>query len=188
MTTFDLHTANSAPEDSRATLASVEDKVGFVPNIYGIFAESPSVLKAYTAITQLLNRGAFSPAEQQLMLLTASTVNGCEYCVAAHTMVGKSAHLDDAVIEAVRNGEPIDNPRMATLHSFTKSVVDNRGWVAPEEDDDFIAAGFTKAQVLEVVLAIALKTISNYTNHFAETPLDDAFAPVAWQAPHVYAA
>ena len=65
MTTFDLHTANTAPEDSRATLTSVEDKVGFVPNIYGIFAESPSVLKAYTAITQLLNRGAFSPAEPQ---------------------------------------------------------------------------------------------------------------------------
>ncbi len=188
MATFDLYTSETAPAGSREELASIEERVGFLPNIYGIFAESPSVLKAYTAITQLLNRGAFSPAEQQLMLLTASTVNGCEYCVAAHSIACRSTQLDEAVIKAVRNGTPIEDERLASLHAFTKSVVENRGWVSPEELDDFIDAGFTKAQVLEVVLAIALKTISNYTNHFAKAPLDDAFAPEAWQAPDNQAA
>ncbi|MBT7942505.1 MAG: carboxymuconolactone decarboxylase family protein [Alphaproteobacteria bacterium] len=183
MTTFELHSAATAPEGSRDIMESVEARVGFLPNIYGVFAESPSVIKAYTSITQLLNRGAFSPAEQQLMLLTASTVNGCEYCVAAHSKAGRTVHLEETVIDAVRNGTPISDPRMAALYGFTKSVVENRGWVAPDEVDDFIAAGFVKAQVLEVVLAIALKTISNYVNHFADAPLDDAFEPDAWQAP-----
>ncbi|MBL6933572.1 MAG: carboxymuconolactone decarboxylase family protein [Rhodospirillales bacterium] len=183
MISFDMHSTDTAPQGSREAIASVEAKMGFLPNIYGILAESPSVIKAYTSITQLLNRGAFSPAEQQLMLLTTSAVNGCEYCVAAHTMVGRMAHLDDATIQAVRNGTPIADSKMAALHAFTKSVVENRGWVAPEEVDAFIGAGFVKAQVLEVILAISLKTISNYVNHFAGTPLDDTFEPDAWRRP-----
>lgn len=188
MTTFDLHTSETAPEGSLDAMAGVENAFGFLPNIYGVFAESPSVIKAYTSITQLLNRSSFSPAELQLMLLTTSAVNGCEYCVAAHTMGGKKARLDNTVIEAIRGNIPIPDPRLAKLHKFTKSVVENRGWVSPEEVDEFIQAGFTKAQVLEVVLAVSLKTISNYVNHFAETPLDEALEPLAWKAPHVHAA
>ena len=188
MSIFELHTPESAPEDSRETMVAVENTYGFLPNIYGVFAESPSVIKAYTSITQLLSRSSFSAAEQQLMLLTASAVNGCEYCVAAHTMAGKMCELDNTMIEAVRSGIPIPDPKLAKLDAFTKSVVENRGWVSADEIDSFIAAGFTKAQVLEVVLAVSLKTLSNYVNHFADTPLDDALEPTAWKARHIHAA
>ena len=188
MTTFDLHTHETAPKGSLDAMSGVENVMGFLPNIYAVFADSPSVIKAYTSITQLLNRSSFSPAELQLMLLTTSAVNGCEYCVAAHTMGGKKARLDNTVIEAIRGDIPIPDPRLAMLHKFTKSVVENRGWVTSEEVDDFVEAGFTKAQVLEVVLAVSLKTISNYVNHFAETPLDDALEPLAWQKPVTHAA
>jgi len=183
MSAFDLHTAKTAPEGVREELAAVEAKFGFIPNIYGIFAESPPVAKAYLALTNLLATTSFSPAEQQLMLLTVSAVNGCEYCVAAHTMAGKMFKLDDTVIEAIRTGLPIPDARLATLHHFTKQLVEKRGWIDNHEIDKFLKAGFTRAQVLEVTLAISIKTMSNYINHMAETPLDEQFAPVAWQAP-----
>lgn len=188
MSIFDLHTPETAPEGSRETMKAVSESMGFLPNLYGVFAESPSVIKAYTAITQLLNRSSFNIEEQQLMLLTISAANGCEYCVAAHTMVGKMVQLDDTIIEAIRTGVPIPDAKLARLNAFTKSVVENRGWVSAEEIDAFIDAGFTKAQVLEVVLAVSLKTLSNYVNHFSETPLDDVLEPLAWHAPNPRAA
>lgn len=184
MATFELHTIDTAPEGSRADMNAVQAKFGFLPNIYGVFAESPSVIKAYIAMTDLLDKSAFTPAEAQLTLLTISAENGCDYCVAAHTMVGKMVALDDQVIEAVRTGLPIPDKRLGRLHHFTKTMVANRGHVSAEEVDAFIADGFTKAQALDVALATALKTMSNYINHFADTPLDEAFEPARWQPAH----
>jgi len=181
MATFDVYNPNNGPEGSREDMLAVQEKYGFMPNIYGVFAESPAVIKAYLALTNLLNSGSFSPAEQQLMLLTVSALNGCEYCVAAHTMVGKMSHLDDAIIEAVRNGLPIPDARMAALHHFTRQLVEKRGWLDESEVDNFIAAGFSKAQVFEVALANSIKTLSNYINHMADTPLDEAMEPFAWK-------
>jgi len=183
MSIFGLHSPETAPEQSRDVMASVASKFGFIPNIYGVLAESPAVIKAYTSMTALLGSTSFSPAEQQLMLLTISASNKCEYCVAAHTLVGKRFSLDEDAIDAVRAGRAIADPRLNALHGFTKSVVESRGNVTATEVDDFIAAGFSKAQTLEVVLATALKTMSNYINHFADTPLDEAFRPEAWNAP-----
>ncbi len=188
MSIFELHTRETAPEGAREDLAAVEEKYGFVPNIYGIFAESPAVTKAYISLTDLLASTSFSPAEQQLMLLTISATNGCSYCVAAHTMVGKKAQLGDDIIEAVRNDTPIADPKMAALHAFTRSFIEKRGWVSVEEIDTFIAAGYDKQQTLEVGLATALKTMSNYINHIAETPLDEVFAPAAWNNSETHAA
>ena len=162
-------------------MEAVEAGFGFLPNIYGVFAESPPVLDAYIALTDLLAKTAFTPGEAQLILLTISATNGCGYCVAAHTTVGKMVKLDTLVIEAVRNGLPIPDKRLAILHQFTRKMVDKRGMVAATDVDAFINAGFTKAQVLEVAMATALKTMSNYINHFADTPLDAAFEPARWQ-------
>jgi len=182
MTQFTLHTAETAPVGSRDEIADTTNKFCFLPNIYAVFADSPAVIKAYKAMTNLLLNGSFSPAEQQLMLLTVSTTNDCGYCVAAHTMGGKREGLDDLVIEAVRTGLPIPDRKMAVLHRFTKLIVENRGWVSNDDIDSFMAAGYSRQQVLEVVLAVSLKTLSNYINHFAETPLDEAFEPVRWRA------
>lgn len=181
MTSFQLHDQETAPEESRDTLSAIEGELGFLPNIYGVYAESPAVIKAYTSLTHLLNNGSFSPAEQQLMLLTASAANDCGYCVAAHTMGARMSALDEGVIEAVRNDTPIADGKLAALHSFTKTMVENRGVVPAGAIDAFLGAGYTKAHVLEVALAVALKTISNYINHFAETPLDAAFEDAHWQ-------
>ncbi len=188
MTLFDQHTPETAPEGSLEQLAAVQNRFGFLPNIYGFMAESPAALTAYTTLGGLLAKTAFSPAEQQLMLMTISAFNGCEYCVAAHSMGARKAALAEDVIDAVRNGTPITDPKLARLSGFTRMVVEKRGHVGDGEIERFLAAGYSKAQALEVIMAVSFKTLSNYINHFAETPLDDAFAKARWTAPETDAA
>ncbi|MHA1598644.1 MAG: carboxymuconolactone decarboxylase family protein [Alphaproteobacteria bacterium] len=188
MTAFQVHDKTTAPTDSHPEMSGVEEKFGFMPNIYGVFAESPAIIKAYVSMTNLLGNGSFSPPEQQLMLLTVSAVNGCGYCVAAHTMGGRMTALEEDVIQAIRNNTPVADKKLAALHAFTKSVVENRGNMDVGSIEAFMDAGYTKAHVLEVNLAVAIKTMSNYINHMADTPLDEAFEPARWDDAEAYVA
>lgn len=180
---FQPHSMGSAPEASQPLLEKAKGAFGFVPNVLAVMAESPPALEAYLTLGDLLAKSAFTPAEQQLLLLTVSTANSCAYCVAAHTAGGKRAGLDAEVIEAVRSGRPIADARLEALRAFCQAVVGQRGWVSERELDAYLAAGFSKAQALEVVLAVAMKTLSNYINHFAEPPLDQPLQPMRWEKP-----
>ena len=88
---------------------------------------------------------------------------------------------DDEVVQALRNGDPIPDERLEALRTFTRRTVDKRGWLSGEDLESFLGAGFNKAQVLEVITGVAQKTLSNYTNHIAHTPLDEAFQPFSWE-------
>ncbi len=180
MSDFVSHTIESAPEGSRGALAEVQAKYGAVFNLFGALAESPVALNAYRALGDLFEQSSFTPAERQLLLLAISAENGCEYCVAAHSAGARMAALDAQAIEAVRGDTPIADARLAALHAFALTVVRQRGWVANDEVAAFLASGFTKAQVLEVIVAVALKTISNYANHITQPPLDAPFEATRW--------
>ncbi|HXG31900.1 MAG TPA: carboxymuconolactone decarboxylase family protein [Bryobacteraceae bacterium] len=159
----------------------MQTKFGFVPNLIGVLAESPAALKGYLALADAFAASSLSPVEQQVVLLTTSLENRCTYCVAAHSMLYRHSGGDEASLRALRDGEPLADPRLEAVRSFTRRVVENRGWVDEETVRAFLDAGFTRAQVLEVILGITQKTLSNYTNHVAETPVDNAFANFAWQ-------
>lgn len=180
MLTFDLHTADTAPEGADETLRKTAKSFGFVPNLYATLAESPAAVEAYSTLSNAFGKSGFSPAERQVVLIAISAENGCHYCVAAHSTVAANSGLDDADIEALRSGKPLSDDRLEALRTFTLTVVRERGWVAEETVEAFLKAGFTKANVLEVIVGASLKTISNYVNHIAETPLDDAFKARAW--------
>lgn len=182
MSDFKIHTLESAPKAASEVLAKAKEKYGFVPNLLGVLAESPAAVKAYLTLGGLLEQTSFTPAEQKVILLAVSSENRCEYCVAAHSTVAKMQQVPADVIEALRNGRSIADPGLQALSEFARSVVRNRGWVSKEELERFLSAGFTRAQVLEVILAVAMKTLSNYTNHLAETPLDPPFKAAAWKA------
>ncbi len=183
MTDFIVHTKESANPKSAELLAGVEKAYGFIPNLMGVFAESPSTLGAYLSLGKLLDQSTLSATERQTAILAISRFNGCEYCVAAHSTVAGMQNVPDDVVEAIRTDQPIADARLEALRRFATAVTDRRGWVSQEDVDAFLAAGFTRAQVLEVILAAAFKTLSNYTNHIADTPLDDAFAAKAWTDP-----
>ena len=180
MTRFKTHTPETAPEGARELLKAQKDKLGFVPNLYGNLAESPAALKAYLQMTEIFAGSSLSTAERHVVWLAAAAENECHYCVAAHTGMAKSGRVDDVVIEAIREGDPIMDDRLEALRVFTETVIRERGWAPEEEVEAFIAAGFTKANVLEVALGVAHKTLSNYVNHITGTALDKKFGQFSW--------
>ncbi len=180
MRQFDVHTKETASTESAKLLASAEKAYGFIPNLLGVMAESPATVKAYMTIGQLFDESSFSATERQVVILTASRFNECDYCMAAHSVVAGMQKVPADVIEAIRNDRPINDRKLEALRVFTTTVIEKRGWSSAADITAFLTEGHTKAQVLEVILGISFKTLSNYVNHVAETPLDHAFATQAW--------
>ena len=182
MATFTLHTEESAPEGSQPTIKQAKAAFGMLPNLMATFAESPATIEGYLTLMGIFGKSDFSPTEQQVVLMTNNRLNECHYCMAAHTGIAKQSGVPDDVIEALRSGSPIQDAKLDALRVFTEQVFDTRGNVNSEQVDAFIGAGYTKGNVLEVVLGTALKVISNYTNHIAETPVDKPFEAFAWSS------
>ncbi len=180
MTEFAIHSIETAPERSGAGLRAAEQRLGFIPNMMGVLAESPATLDAYQAVQGALATSSFSTAEQHFLALVVSVVNECTYCVPVYSLLAAKAGMDQAVIDAVRDGGPINDERLSALRDFTVAIVEKRGQVGDGELESFLAAGFTKAQVFEVLIAAAFKLISNYANHIADIPLDEVFQPLSW--------
>ena len=185
MATFDVHTVDSAPAGAGAQLEASQQAYGFVPNLHGVFAESPELLEAYKVIGEIFSRTGFTPAEQQIVLLAINFENGCDYCMAAHSGIAQGAGVPAPMIEVLRAGGDLGDPKLDALVRLARLVVQQAGWLTPEDVDAFLAAGWERRHVLDVILAAAYKTMSNYTNHVARTPLDAQFAANAWSAPHV---
>ena len=183
MSDYTIHTANTAPEPARSMLADARQRFGFVPNLLGIMAEAPATLEAYLSLGDLLAQTSFTPVEQQVIALSVSLHNECDYCMAAHSGLAKMAGISEADLEALRAGRQMADAKLEALAQFTQSVVRDRGHVAEDAVTEFLTAGFTQAHILEVLVGVAMKTISNYTNHLADTPLDEQFQPLAWTAP-----
>ena len=183
MPDFTVYTPETAPAGSRTILQAVQGTWSFIPNLHGILAESPVTLEAYATTFSLFEKSSFSAAEQQVIYLAINYENECEYCMSGHSALAKMAKLDDAAIEALREKTPIDDPRLQALRTFSASVTAKRAKLDDGEVEAFLAAGFTKQQVLEVILAVSVKTISNYVNHVAKTPLDGFMGPTRWVAP-----
>lgn len=188
MTQFTAHTIETAPEAARPIFEGVKAAFGFVPNLQAHMAESPELLAGYTALWDLFSKTSLTTHEQQVVYLTANFENECHYCMAGHTTLAKMQKMDAGVIAALRAGTPLPDARLEALHRFTTLVVRNRGWVDAADVDAFIAAGFTRRNVLDVVLGVATKVMSNYTNHIVHTPLDDFMKGNEWTKPAATAA
>ncbi|WP_434986572.1 carboxymuconolactone decarboxylase family protein [Vreelandella zhaodongensis] len=183
MVDFPLHTANSAPEGAKVNLQAAEQKMGFLPHIFAKMSEAPTLLEAYLALDSIYAKTSLSPVEQQAALLAISADNLCSFCVAAHTGGIKKAGADDDTIKDLRARNTPNDAKLAAVTRFARHLNAQRGWAAQDELDAFLEAGFTQQQVLELVIACALKTLSNYTNHIAGTPLNEELKPLAWEAP-----
>jgi len=185
MSTFKLHTLASAPTGALPILEAAQKGLGFIPNLYAHLAEAPNALSAYKQLGALLEQSALTPEEQQIVLISVSIENRCEYCVAAHSFLSRNlVKVDSARVDALRSQSCLQDQKLNALVTFTHAVVRERGWVVGgQELIDFFAAGYTQQNALEVVLGVAMKTLSNYTNHLTDTSLDAAFANEAWQAP-----
>lgn len=152
-------------------LAAVKAKLGVVPNLMRTFAQSPAVLEAYLGFSSTLAKGVLPAPVREQLALAVGEANGCEYCLSAHTLMGKGAGLTPDAILAARHGEAAD-PKVTALLRFANDVVTARGRVSDEQLAAARAAGATDAELVEVVAHVALNTLTNYTNNVAQTVVD----------------
>ncbi len=180
MTDFTLYDETNAPERSKVLLAQSKKGFGMVPGLHAVMAEAPDLLEAYKVVHELFANSSLDKDEITVVWQTVNVEHACHYCVPAHTGIAKSMRVSDDITEALRNETPLPNARLEALRKFTLSVVRNRGNVDENAVQAFLDAGFTRRQILEVILGVSQKVMSNYTNHLANTPVDKPFQKFEW--------
>ncbi len=188
MSNFPLHSIKSAPEASKGFLTAAQKAYSFVPNLLAGMAEAPALLEGYMTLAGIFDKTSFSETERQIILMTNNRLNGCVYCMAAHTTISQMSGVPADVVTALRENTPIADAKLEALRQFAIVINESRGWPSDADVAAFLSAGYTQQNILEVILGTALKTLSNYTNHIAETPLDNAFQANAWSAEEANAA
>ncbi|BDZ43598.1 hypothetical protein GCM10025865_28970 [Paraoerskovia sediminicola] len=180
MTDFPMHDESTAPEESKSLLAGSKKQNGMIPGLHATMAEAPGLLDGYLHLHQLFLDSSFDDDETTVVWQSINVEHSCHYCVPAHTGIAKRMGVDDAITDALRDGTALPSERLEILRTFTLAMVRGRGDVDQAVLDDFLAAGYTKRQVLEVVLGVSQKVMSNYTNHLARTPVDEPFRKYEW--------
>lgn len=180
MTDFPLHDETTAPEASKELLARSKKQNGMIPALHATMAEAPGLLEGYQLVHQLFLDSSFDKDELTVVWQSVNVEHSCHYCVPAHTGIAKAMKVDDEITDALRDGTPLPSERLEALRTFTLAMVRERGDVNDDAVQAFLDAGFTKRQVLEVVLGVSQKVMSNYTNRLAQTPVDAPFKKFAW--------
>jgi len=152
-----------------------------IPGLHGVLAAAPKTFEAYQTLHQLFTETSFNAEELTVVWQAINVEHACHYCVPAHTGIAKMMKVDDAITEALRNETPLEDAKLEALRTMTLTIVKNRGHVSQEDLDAFYAAGYGEQQVLEIILGVSQKVISNYTNHIANTPVDAPFQSFAWK-------
>ncbi|NYH16266.1 carboxymuconolactone decarboxylase family protein [Paraburkholderia bryophila] len=182
MSTFQVHTLDSAPEQSRPVLQQLQQTFGFIPNIAGAMAESPVLIGAFINLFQKVHSGTFSEAQIQTLLLTNAVTNACSWAVAFHTALALNEGLTPADVEAIRAGRAPADRQHAALSTLAKTAIEKRGHLGDQDVSAFLEAGFRRDQVLELLAVTAASTITNYVGSITQPPLETQFQVHAWHA------
>jgi uncharacterized peroxidase-related enzyme len=174
-----------AERGAKPIMEGTQKKMGMVPNMYRTMANAPELLETYsTGYEGFRKHSGFTSAEQEVVLLSVSFENACTYCMAAHSFIAdKMSGVPTEVTDAIREGKEVPDSKLRALSTLTREMVRSRGWPSEDTVKTFFEAGYTEQQVLYVLLAVAVKTISNYSNHLFDTPVDEPFAGRTWKPP-----
>jgi len=165
-------TIEAAPQASQPMLEAVKKQLGVVPNLFRMVSTSPAALEGYLSLSGALGKGKLPAPTRERIALAVAELNGCSYCLSAHTYLGKNlAKLDDAEITANRNGASND-PKADAAVRFAAKVVSERGHLQLKDVEAVKQAGYDDGQILEIVLHVALNTWTNYINEIAQTEID----------------
>lgn len=172
----------SANAVQKALLENAKRELKMIPNMYKVMANMPGLLETYrNGYAAIRKESGFTPAEQEVIFLTISAENNCTYCMGAHSFLADTfSKVPVDVTDAIRNNTEIPNERLRALSTFTSIMVNKRGNPSPDDAAQFFKAGYTEQHILAIILAIAVKTISNYSNHVFHTELDSLFKAREW--------
>ena len=175
MTEFTLYTAENAPEESKSLMADSVAAFGMVPNLHAVMAEAPTLLKGYQVLHDLFQKTSFNAEELTVVWQSINVEHACHYCVPAHSAIAASMKVDQGIVDSLVDKTPLANPKLETLRETTLAMVRERGVISDEQIEKFFAAGYGKQQLLEIIVGLSQKVMSNYTNHLANTPVDAPF-------------
>jgi uncharacterized peroxidase-related enzyme len=180
---FPLLDETTAPEGARAALATTRKNFGMIPNLEKVMASAPPLLVGYATLWDLFNTTTLTPIERQVVYLTANFENECSYCIPWHSMLAKQVGMDESEIDALRSGVQMADEKLDALRTFSRLLITKRGKATKAELQAFLDAGYSEVQALEVVLGLAIKLMSNFTNSIADTPLDSEVESLRWEHP-----
>lgn len=175
MKNFELYTKETAPEASKELIDNSVSAFGMLPNLHAVMAEAPTLLEGYQVLHDLFQKTSFNAQELTVVWQTINVEHNCHYCVPAHSAIAASMKVDQEIVDALVNNTPLADPKLETLRNTTLAMTRNRGVIDESELDEFYSAGYGNQQLLEIVLGLAQKVMSNYTNHLADTPVDQPF-------------
>lgn len=173
---FTIPTKNDVPEHDRKIFYLLEESIGFVPNVYAFLSHSRTALKSFLTFGRTPT--AFTDKEAEVIHLITSQIDGCQYCLSAHTASAKKEGLTDEQIIEIRKGNITFDPKLAVLGRFTCEMVNNRGMVTPQTVEHFYGAGYTDAHLVDLVMLVARTTATNYINNITQNPIDFPEVPV----------
>ena len=180
MTEFTLHTQESAPDAAKPLLENSMKSFGMIPNLHAVMAEAPPFLEGYQTLHNLAQQTSFNAEELTVVWQTINVEHNCHYCVPAHTGIAHSMKVSGEITDALRNETPLP-AKLEALRTVTLAIVRERGVVGDDVLNAFFAAGYEQKNVLEVLLVLSQKVMSNYVNHIAKTPVDAPFKAFAWE-------
>ncbi|RDH82297.1 MAG: carboxymuconolactone decarboxylase [endosymbiont of Galathealinum brachiosum] len=180
MKPYPLYTAETAKFPADKLLLSVENMLGFVPNVFATLAESEPALRAFMQLNTQMSETHFTPTEREVIQAAVSVENECSYCVAGHSAFAEMQGVDTNTINAVRDRDRINDVRLEALQTFSSVLSNSKGVINKDHLQDFLSAGYTAEQALEVILGVCVKTFSNLTNNLIQIPLDEEFVEYRW--------
>jgi len=181
MTTFPINTMESAPDGSKPALEQLQSAFGMIPNLIGAMSTSPVLINSLVGLFGKVHGGSFTEAQVQIVLLTDAVTNASSWAVAFHTTLALKEGIDPADVQAICDGHLPKDSKFAALSGVAKSMIEKRGRLDDEDINRFLAAGFGKHHLLEVIAAVAASTITNYTGSITKPPLEPPFQAHAWQ-------
>jgi alkylhydroperoxidase family enzyme len=181
MPNYPIQTIASAPETSKPALEWLQQAFGVLPNLPAAIANSPKLINSLVPVFQQVHSPGLTEPENQIVLLTDAVTNSSEYAVAFHTALALQQGISSKETDAIRERRSPADKRFAALSRLAKTLIEKRGHLSEQELGSFIAAGFTKEQVLEVIAIVAASTITNYAGTITNPPLEDPFRQYAWQ-------
>ena len=178
MATFTVPTRDQVSDQNQQLFDNLQKGLGFVPNLYATFGLSDNGLGAYLAFQQSQAKGAFKAKEREAINLVVSQANNCVYCLAAHTAIGKMNGFSDEQMLQLRDGHATFDPKLDALVKLAKAITETKGHPATELVDNFIAVGYPQSSIVDLILMVGDKIISNYLHSITQIPVDFPAAPV----------
>ncbi|MDN3380450.1 MULTISPECIES: carboxymuconolactone decarboxylase family protein [unclassified Pseudoalteromonas] len=179
MAEFTLYTQENAPEAAKPLMEKSVAAFGMLPNLHAVMAQAPTLLEGYQVLHELFQNTSFNAEELTVVWQTINVEHECHYCVPAHSAIAASMKVDEGIVDALVNKTPLADEKLETLRETTLAMTQNRGVISDEQIEKFFAAGYAQQQLLEIVLGLSQKVMSNYTNHLADTPVDEPFKKFA---------